>query len=35
MLDLARALSDNIKICSVEMLMQFGDKKGYSLAQGQ
>jgi isocitrate dehydrogenase len=35
MLELARSLSDKVKICSVEMLAQFGDKKGYSLAQGQ
>lgn len=34
-LSLASAISENIKICSVEMLNVFGEKRGYSLAQGQ
>ncbi|RXK81892.1 NADP-dependent isocitrate dehydrogenase [Filimonas effusa] len=29
------SLSGDFKICSLELLNQFGDKKGYSLAQGQ
>jgi isocitrate dehydrogenase len=32
---LASDLSDGVRVCSVEMLMKFGDKIGYSLAQGQ
>lgn len=34
-LSMALALTEHIKLCSVEMLMQYGEKKGYSLAQGQ
>ena len=29
------SLSGDFKICSLELLNQWGDKKGYSLAQGQ
>lgn len=29
------SMSGNFKICSLELLNQWGDKKGYSLAQGQ
>ena len=29
------SLSGNFKICSFELLNQWGNKKGYSLAQGQ
>ncbi len=29
------SLSGNFKICSLELLNQWGDRKGYSLAQGQ
>jgi len=29
------SLSGNFKICSLELLNMFGDKKAYSLAQGQ
>lgn len=29
------SLSGNFKICSLELLNQWGDKRGYSLAQGQ
>lgn len=32
---LASDVSDVVRVCSVEMLMKFGDKVGYSLAQGQ
>ncbi|MCJ8208874.1 NADP-dependent isocitrate dehydrogenase [Mucilaginibacter sp. RS28] len=32
---LASQLADVFKVCSVEMLMKFNDKLGYSLAQGQ
>lgn len=32
---LASDVSDAVKVCSVEFLMKFGDKVGYSLAQGQ
>jgi len=28
-------MSGNFKICSLELLNQWGDKKAYSLAQGQ
>lgn len=35
LLDLYRALSLDFQICSVEILHSWGDKKGYSLAQGQ
>jgi isocitrate dehydrogenase len=34
-LNIAADVSDVIKVCSVEFLMKFGDKIGYSLAQGQ
>lgn len=34
-LGLAAELSDVVKVASTEMLMKFGDKIGYSLAQGQ
>jgi isocitrate dehydrogenase len=34
-LGLAAEVSDVVKVCSTEMLMKFGDKLGYSLAQGQ
>lgn len=34
-LGLCTVLSTKMKICSVEMLLMIGDKKGYSLAQGQ
>ncbi len=34
-LDLAQRIAIAIKICSLEMLMQYGDHKGYTLAQGQ
>ncbi len=34
-LALATLLSKSLKICSVEMLNLFGEKRGYSLAQGQ
>ena len=29
------SLSGDFKICSLELLNQWGDKKAYSLAQGQ
>jgi isocitrate dehydrogenase len=29
------SLSGNFKICSLELLNMFGEKKAYSLAQGQ
>ena len=29
------SMSGNFKICSFELLNMWGDKKGYSLAQGQ
>jgi isocitrate dehydrogenase len=31
----AARLSADIKLCSLEMLMQYGEQRGYSLAQGQ
>lgn len=34
-LDLCERVSADFKICSYELLSQFGEKKGYSLAQGQ
>ncbi|MEI8110172.1 MAG: NADP-dependent isocitrate dehydrogenase [Chitinophagia bacterium] len=34
-LELYRRLLQDFKICSTELLNQFGDKKAYSLAQGQ
>lgn len=34
-LHVAADLSETVKICSVEFLMKFGDKLGYTLAQGQ
>jgi isocitrate dehydrogenase len=34
-LDLYQSVSRNFKICSTELLNQWGDKKGFSLAQGQ
>jgi isocitrate dehydrogenase len=34
-LDLQHRVISNFKICSTELLNQWGDKKGYSLAQGQ
>jgi isocitrate dehydrogenase len=34
-LELYRRLMQDFKICSTELLNQWGDKKGYSLAQGQ
>ncbi|GAB2687221.1 NADP-dependent isocitrate dehydrogenase [Mucilaginibacter koreensis] len=34
-LAIAADVSDAVKVCSVEFLMKFGDKMGYSLAQGQ
>ncbi|QJD97957.1 NADP-dependent isocitrate dehydrogenase [Mucilaginibacter robiniae] len=33
--NIAADVSDALKVCSVEFLMKFGDKIGYSLAQGQ
>jgi isocitrate dehydrogenase len=32
---IAADLSEEVKVCSVEFLMKFGDKIGYTLAQGQ
>ena len=34
-LELYRLLSRDFKICSTELLNMWGDKKAYSLAQGQ
>jgi isocitrate dehydrogenase len=34
-IDLYRALAKDFKICSLEILNMWADKKGYSLAQGQ
>jgi isocitrate dehydrogenase len=34
-LEFAQRIALEIKICSLEMLMQYGDHKGYTLAQGQ
>jgi isocitrate dehydrogenase len=34
-LELYRRLMQDFKICSTELLNQWGDKKAYSLAQGQ
>ena len=34
-LDLCRRVSEDFKVCSYELLNQFGETKGYSLAQGQ
>ena len=34
-IDLYRALAVNFKICSLEILNMWADKKAYSLAQGQ
>jgi isocitrate dehydrogenase len=34
-LDLYSALSKDLKISSIEILNMWGDKKAYSLAQGQ
>jgi hypothetical protein len=31
----AARLSADIKLCSLELLMQYGEQRGYSLAQGQ
>jgi isocitrate dehydrogenase len=33
--EIAGQVSEAIRVCSVEFLMKFGDKLGYSLAQGQ
>lgn len=33
--ELVKGIGKNFRICSTEMLMKFGDKLGYSLAQGQ
>ena len=36
MLELAKQVTkQGVRVCSLEMLLAFGDKKGYSLAQGQ
>ena len=36
MLELAKCVSNSgLRVCSLEMLLEIGDKKGYSLAQGQ
>ena len=35
LLHIAAYFSEDIKVCSVEFLMKFGDKIGYTLAQGQ
>lgn len=34
-LDLCARVSADFKVCSYELLLQFGDTRGYSLAQGQ
>jgi isocitrate dehydrogenase len=34
-LHIAADLSEEVKVCSVEFLMNFGGKIGYTLAQGQ
>jgi isocitrate dehydrogenase len=34
-LELYRRLMQDFKICSTELLNQWGEKKGYSMAQGQ
>ena len=34
-LELYKSLSQDFKICSTELLNKWGDKKAYSLAQGQ
>jgi isocitrate dehydrogenase len=34
-LNFSQTVVEHFKICSLEMLMQFGEKKRYSLAQGQ
>ncbi|KAJ3405761.1 hypothetical protein HDV05_006354 [Chytridiales sp. JEL 0842] len=35
LLGLAAKIAKDVRICSIEMLLKIGDKKGYSLAQGQ
>lgn len=35
LLHIAADFSEDAKVCSVEFLMKFGDKIGYTLAQGQ
>ena len=35
LLHIASEFSDDVKVCSVEFLMKFADKIGYTLAQGQ
>ncbi|ASU35282.1 isocitrate/isopropylmalate family dehydrogenase [Mucilaginibacter xinganensis] len=35
LLHIAAAFSEDVKVCSVEFLMKFGGKIGYTLAQGQ
>jgi isocitrate dehydrogenase len=32
---IANDANGKIRVCSIEMLIKIGDKKGYSLAQGQ
>ncbi|KAJ3088198.1 hypothetical protein HK102_009328 [Quaeritorhiza haematococci] len=34
-LEVAKKISGKIRVCSLEMLLKVGEKKGYSLAQGQ
>ena len=34
-LDLCARVSEDFKVCSYELLLQYGETKGYSLAQGQ
>jgi isocitrate dehydrogenase len=35
LLEIAASISKDVRVCSVEMLLKIGDKKGYTLAQGQ
>ena len=35
LLDVAKSVSKKLRVCSLEILMNIGDKKGYTLAQGQ